>query len=223
MPDVPSNEVAAVASEERRRLTDAVRNLADIVLTAESLSGEELVAAAAAVEALNTGLDGRAPGDAPSGRRTRSELHHTDFLVRSPLIGIMNPVSPPFSRTWRDGKIHCEGSFTAVHEGPPGYVHGGWIALAFDEVLGMTSIAAEHAGMTGKLTVRYRRPTPLFAPLLFEGRVDHLEGNRIVVHGTVSSKGKVTAEAEGLFITIDPEKAARYFGAGNREHLDERA
>ena len=40
--------------------------------------------------------------------------------------------------------------YHAAYEGPPGYVHGGWVALTFDEILGMTNIASGHPGMTGR-------------------------------------------------------------------------
>ena len=41
------------------------------------------------------------------------------------------------------------------------------IALAFDEMLGIANIAAGHPGMTARLIVHYRQPTPLFRELRF--------------------------------------------------------
>ena len=52
-------------------------------------------------------------------------------------------------------------TFGSAYEGPPGHVHGGYVAAAFDELLGMTQSLGGMPGMTGTLTVRYRRPTPL--------------------------------------------------------------
>ena len=52
------------------------------------------------------------------------------------------------------------GGPSSRYEGPPGYVHGGCVALAFDELLGMVNVLNGLGGLTGKLTVRYRRPDP---------------------------------------------------------------
>ena len=64
---------------------------------------------------------------------------------------------------------------SAAYEGPPGLVHGGVVALLLDQILGG---AADHAGvpgMTGTLTVRYRKGTRL-GPVRVTARVDRVEG-----------------------------------------------
>jgi len=62
--------------------------------------------------------------------------------------------------------------------------------------------------MTGTLTIRYRRPTPLLTELTFEAYVDRVEGRKIFTHGTLSANGRLTAEAEGLFIAVGQERFA---------------
>jgi hypothetical protein len=96
-----------------------------------------------------------------------------------------------------------------AYEGPPGCVHGGVIAAAFDEVLGFAQSLGGRPGMTGTLTVKYRRPTPLDTDLIFEGWVDRIEGRKIFTQGRCLADGVVTAEAEGLFISVDFEKMAQ--------------
>ncbi|HEX6311629.1 MAG TPA: PaaI family thioesterase [Acidimicrobiia bacterium] len=197
----------------RIRLTEAVRHLIDAVLTAEDATEAELDAAAVSAERLARDLHRRdALGRRPGGQRTREELSHDDYLPRSPLVGAVSPMAPPVEYEYRDGRFFARGVFHAAYEGPPGYVHGGWIALAFDEVLGMTNIASGHPGMTGRLSVRYRRPTPLHAEVAFESWTENVDGRRIVTRGTLSAGDTVTAEAEGLFVMIDPELALEYFG-----------
>ena len=203
----------------RVRLTEAVRHLIDAVLTAEDATEAELDAAAAAAERLAGDLHGRDPlGDRPEGQRTREELSHDDYLPRSPLVGDVSPMAPPIEYEHRDGRLFAHGVFHAAYEGPPGYVHGGWIALAFDEVLGMTNIASGHPGMTGRLSVRYRRPTPLHTKVAFESWTESVDGRRIVTRGTLTAGDTLTAEAEGLFVVIDPERALEYFGERAYEH-----
>src|SRR4051812_40080195 len=60
---------------------------------------------------------------------------HGDYLPRSPIVGEASPLSPRLD--WEivrndDGRVEVEGrgSFGAAYEGPPGFVHGGWVACA---------------------------------------------------------------------------------------------
>ena len=92
-------------------------------------------------------------------------------------------------------------------------MHGGWIAFAFDEVLGIANIAAGNPGMTARLTVHYRRPTPLFRELRLQAWVDRVEGRRIMSRAEMYDGDTLTAEAEGLFVQPRPELAEQYFGA----------
>ncbi len=203
----------------RIRLTEAVRHLVDAVLTAEDATETELDAAASTAERLAGDLHRRAAlGDRPTGQRTREELSHDDYLPRSPLVGEVSPMAPPIAYEYRDGRLFGHGVFHAAYEGPPGYVHGGWIALAFDEMLGMTNIASGHPGMPGRLSVRYRRPTPLHTEIAFESWTEQVDGRRIITRGTLTAADTVTAEAEGLFVVIDPERALEYFGERAYEH-----
>jgi acyl-coenzyme A thioesterase PaaI-like protein len=197
----------------RIRLTEAVRHLIDAALTAEEATEAQLDEAADKAERLASELQGVAAlGDRPAGVRTREESSHDDYLPRSPLVGEVSPMAPPVEYEYRDGRLFGRGVFHAAYEGPPGYVHGGWIALAFDEILGMANIAGGHPGMTGRLSVRYRRPTPLHTEMRFEAWTEQVDGRRIVTRGTLEADGVVTAEAEGLFVTIDHDLALQYFG-----------
>jgi len=196
---------------QRRRLAEAVRHLVDATLTIEDATEEQLGSAADMTEAVARHL-GREPHDDDRGVRGRAELGHDDYLPRSPLVGVVSPVAPPMTWTADADGLHMQGMFHAAYEGPPGYVHGGWVALTFDELLGMTNIAGGHPGMTGRLTIRYLKPTRLHRPVELHGRIDRVEGRRIVSKGELYVDGVLTAEAEGLFVTIDPRLAAEYFG-----------
>ncbi len=130
------------------------------------------------------------------------------FFDHSPLIGIANPLAPPIRLAVIGNKVEGRATFGVPYEGPPGYVHGGFLAASFDEVLGMAQSMTGNPGMTGTLTIRYRRPTPLLTELVFEAWVDRVEGRKIFTHGTLSANGQLTAEAEGLFIAIGHERFA---------------
>ena len=57
--------------------------------------------------------------------------------------------------------------------------------------------------MTGTLTIRYRRPTPLLAPLELAARHTGQEGRKVFAWGGLYHEGELTAEAEGIFILVD--------------------
>ncbi|MCL4293498.1 MAG: PaaI family thioesterase [Acidimicrobiia bacterium] len=217
-PADPLGPGAVASSAARIRLAGAVRHVIDAVLTTE-VDDEELEAAAAAAEAMAVALGGRHPSEGPpQGRRVQPVRAAADYVGRSPLIGPATPVSPPF--TWEGGPdgVRAHGVFGAAYEGPPGYAHGGWIALAFDEVFGIANYASGRSSMTGSLEIRYRRPTPLHEPVEISGRVARASGRRSVVTGELTVGGRVTAEAEGHFVAIDAERRARYFGAEADRH-----
>jgi len=67
--------------------------------------------------------------------------------------------------------------------------------------------------MTGRLTIRYLKPTPLHRPVELQGWIERVDGRRIVSRGELTADGVLTAETEGLFVTINEELAAEYFPA----------
>lgn len=133
----------------------------------------------------------------------------------SPLLGLANPIAPPVRVAVEDGRVVGRARFGISYEGPPGCVHGGLIAAAFDEVLRLTQLLSGRPGMTGTLTVKYRRPTPLHTELRLEGRVVSVVGRKVTTHATMRAGEELTAEATGLFISVEPD-ALRAL-AGQRE------
>lgn len=129
------------------------------------------------------------------------------FLDRSPLTGAINPVAVPMristssdemGETIAIGRV----SFGAAYEGPPGCVHGGFIAAAFDEVLGVAQSLSGNPGMTVNLAIDYRSPTPLYQPLVFRGRIKQVDGRKISTIGTLHHGDTLCAEASALFISM---------------------
>lgn len=130
------------------------------------------------------------------------------FFDHSPMLGRANPLAPPI-RLWLEGdRILGTATFGAGYEGPPGCVHGGYVAAAFDEVLGSTQSLSGSPGMTGRLTVHYRKPTPLETELRFEGWIESVSGRKILTRGELYAADVLCAEAEGLFISIDVSRFA---------------
>lgn len=144
------------------------------------------------------------------------------FFDQSPMIGLANPLAPPIT-IGRSGPLSAIAtvSFGAAYEGPPGCVHGGFVAAAFDEVLGYVQSLGGNPGMTARLTVHYRSPTPLHTPLVFEGELVRTEGRKIFCTGKVRAKGVLTAEAEGLFVSVDRARFAKLLERRERRERGE--
>jgi len=124
----------------------------------------------------------------------------------SPVMGQGNAVAPPV-KVWPEGDT-VKGSvvFGTAYEGPPGHVHGGWVAAAFDEVLGMIQSLTGLSGMTGTLEVKYLKPTPLHRELKFHAEVDRLTERKIFASGTLHDGETLCATATAIFVAVDFSK-----------------
>ena len=130
------------------------------------------------------------------------------FFDHSPVQGRANPLAPPLQLVLDDGKLVGTATFGAAYEGPPGCVHGGFVAAAFDELLGATQSLSGSPGMTARLTVNYRAPTPLHTELRFVGTLDKVDGRKIYTSGQLYAGEVLCAESDGLFISMNMGKFA---------------
>ena len=89
-----------------------------------------------------------------------------------------------------------------AYEGPPGCVHGGYLAAMFDNLLGVLPyrLTGQRGAFTGRLTVRYRALTPLNAELVLTGKLISVRGRRVTAAGQCHADGILTAEADALFV-----------------------
>jgi len=209
---IPDAEPPEGARAAQLRLAAAIRRVNNLLQEAE-LPGAELDAAARAAEDLAESLarqHGAAVHWGFAEASTAGDTHaHFD---RSPVIGLGNAIAPPLALDIEGDSVRGRVTFGGAYEGPPGHVHGGWIAAVFDELLGMTQSLSGSHGMTGTLTVRYRRPTPLHIPLDLRGLVDRVEGRKIFTLGTLTAGETLCAEAEGIFISVGEEAFAALAG-----------
>ncbi|CAN5618160.1 PaaI family thioesterase [soil metagenome] len=202
-------EAGPVAPERRemRRLAAAARLVIDR-LVATSAPVEVIARAADRLEEASEELAGYPQGRVYEGfAESANAGDPRAFFDHSPIIGASKPLAPPVRLDVVDAEdgptVVGHVRFGAAYEGPPGAVHGGYVAAAFDEVLGMAQSLGGSPGMTGTLTIRYRRPTPLHTELRFEGRLERQEGRKLFTQGRLLDGDALCAEAEGLFITVD--------------------
>ena len=96
------------------------------------------------------------------GRRRVYLDHATD-------IGAFNPCFPEYRFDHLDADTAFgQATFPLVYEGPPGLVHGGFLAVFFDCVIQHQNCLVGLSGKTRSLNVAFRRPTPVLTDLRFD-------------------------------------------------------
>jgi len=203
-----------------RRLANEVRRLIAAVVTSRA-EQDDLERCASQVSEVADALEALPSGSAYEGvaeaalAGADAEIDAHLVYDHSPLIGEASPLAPPVRIEIVEDHVVGTVTFSNPYEGPPGFVHGGYIAAMFDEVLGAAQCLSGTAGMTAHLGVDYRQPTPLNVELRLEGRLDRVEGRKVFVSGTCWHEGQVTSEANGLFITFDADRFSAMRAARN--------
>jgi hypothetical protein len=84
-------------------------------------------------------------------------------------VGEFNPSVPEYRFDRMEGESATGRiTFPVVYEGPPGFVHGGFLGVFVDCVVQHHNLATGSSGMTRTMTVTYRRPVPLLTELSFD-------------------------------------------------------
>ncbi len=205
-----------MTSDPRAELIESLRALM-AKLDRHDIDRETLCALADQVDAVRDSVDGPPRprfydlADAELSARLRA-VHHRDHSL---FAGSHNPLAPPmrFSIDRLDDDREMlvgEVTLDRRYEGPPRAVHGGYVAALFDEMLGGTMRFADgFFGVTGRLTIRYRKPTPIDTPLRFTAWVELVRGRRCEARAELHVDDTRHAEATGLFVKVPPGSVAR--------------
>lgn len=201
-PMPPYNELWAT----RRRIAQQLRALNENLLTHDVTQDELLQIEKNLAPLVSTSIAAPAIHGRLEWAATAADHGTYHLLSRetTPIAGHGNAMSPPL-HMWLDhdkGEAHATITLGWAYEGPPKCVHGGWVAALFDEFLGCAQLLSGDTGATGNLSVRYKRPTPLNTELVLFAKVKEVHGRKIVMEGTISANGVVTASCEGLFVSF---------------------
>jgi acyl-coenzyme A thioesterase PaaI-like protein len=169
-----------------------------------------------AVEALAGQVESSPP------RRRNARDMNSDLFVVAPAQGaatgsrfadciVTGPANPMglAAQALRDGDdavLRC--TLGDAFEGAPGRAHGGVVAALFDEVMGFVLSIVGTPAFTGRLTVSYRAPVPIGVPLEFRARLTRRHGRKLLMVGEARRGDRLLAEAEALFVAVDPERFA---------------
>jgi len=138
----------------------------------------------------------------------------SDEIQRQPgseycfVCGLKNPIGLKLDFYNNRERVWTEFTPQEYHQGWPGVLHGGIITALLDETIGRVAFLYDKWVQTGKIEVKFRKPTPLGQKLLVTGELVRDVGRAMEMRGTVklADSGEVLAEAIGLFIRM-PDSA----------------
>jgi acyl-coenzyme A thioesterase PaaI-like protein len=106
--------------------------------------------------------------------------------------------------TDEDHRVIARVWFGPGAEGPPGHAHGGAIAAALDEAMGVAVWVAGHPMVAGRLVTDFRRMVPLGTVATIYTEVHGVEGRKVrVTARLVATSDAPHAEGEAVFVRLD--------------------
>jgi acyl-coenzyme A thioesterase PaaI-like protein len=147
-----------------------------------------------------------------------------------PDVKIGERVGPHYARCFGCGSDHPTGlhlqaviaegltvsaEFTAaeVHQGAPGLAHGGVLATAIDEALGMVVWLLRKPYVTGRLETDFLRPVPVGATLHIRARCSGVSGRKAYLEAEAhlgGPDGPVAVRGAALFVEVPIEHFAEH-------------
>ena len=129
--------------------------------------------------------------------------------------GRLNPDGLQIKSYWDGDETVCNFMPRPYHTAMKGSVYGGLIASVIDcHGTGTAAAAAYRAQeremgtepdlrfITASLHVDYLRPTPIDAPMELRGRVEEIQGRRVVVNIVLRSKGNICARGKVVAVQM---------------------
>lgn len=201
-----ADEVEWAPSPERRALAEALRQLLDVAV--ETGAGPaQLTAATAAIDEVTASIAGAVI-------RPDFSVEPNSYRSHMSLVGgLSHPIAPQLHMDVQGDGGSGEVIVSRLFQGGPGLCHGGVVALLVDHAMGCVANRLDRPAMTVRLTLRYRRPTPIEVPLTVSVRLDRIEGRQLHLSATVAARGEVTVEADGVFLVLTTENLDAVFGS----------
>lgn len=171
----------------------AIRRLSSLLLSLEH-AHPTVDAILAQISDWESELCGAVPPDSAPRIGADDDGRRRVYLDHATDIGAFNPCFPEYRFDHLDGEI-ASGTvtFPLVYEGPPGLVHGGFLAVFFDCVMQHHNCVAGLSGKTRSLQVTFRRRAPVLTQLRF-GIV------RCEVHRGIISTARLLLDDEVLCV-----------------------
>ena len=95
--------------------------------------------------------------------------------------------------------------FDERHQGGPGIAHGGLVAAALDEAVGLLATWYAFPAVTARIFVRYRRPVPINTELLIRATLDEARGRRLHIDAAITDGDERLAECKAALLHVPLE------------------
>lgn len=227
----PDSRAALLAPSTRRFAVDFLPGVTDREIDDEALSTPERIAAIelgsiarrlleAVVSSQASPSELAAVVEGIRGIAEQMEAGAEEFSVHAiddlaagvrmfnPAVGQANPVAPPIRLYMTPiGSELGWLEFGRIHEGVPGYAHGGFTALVLDQVMTRANGLAGTAGVTLNMQIEYHRVVPVGERLVVSAEVVQQEGRKVRTRSWIAAASDPEtplASATGLFLQLPP-------------------
>jgi acyl-coenzyme A thioesterase PaaI-like protein len=179
-------------------LAGVLRDLTSTVLSLER-SSPELERLLEELRGVHARLVDEAPADPAPRIGADAVADQRVYVDHSRDVGDYNPCFPQYDLVVDVEATSAHGTveFPICYEGPPGIVHGGFLAVFFDCVLQQLNCDLGQAGKTAELSVRFRRPAPVLTRLVVRAERT-IDDSRIRSHAALLRDDAVLCEANML-------------------------
>jgi acyl-coenzyme A thioesterase PaaI-like protein len=137
--------------------------------------------------------------------------------------GRLNEEGHQIKSYWDGDETVCTFRPRPYHTAAPGFVYGGLIASLIDcHSTGTAAAAAYRAEgremgtepplrfVTGSLSVKYLKPTPIDATLELRSRITEIKGRKVVVTTELAARGAVCARGEVVALQMPDTMKAEH-------------
>ena len=137
--------------------------------------------------------------------RDRIERQWTDKCFG---CGQQNPGGLKLRFRTEGESVVAEFTPSAVHEGYPGYLHGGITCALLDEAMGWAAyhLSSGSLAVTARVQIKFRRPLLIEEPLTVTASITRRSTRHLWTEASIRRRdGKVAAEATAIMVIRDSE------------------
>jgi acyl-coenzyme A thioesterase PaaI-like protein len=122
-----------------------------------------------------------------------------------------NPIGLRLPQPAAEGLTEYEAffHFDERHQGAPGIAHGGLVAAALDEAVGLLATWYAFPSVTARIFVRFRKPVPINTEVQVRARIDDARGRRIHATASITDGEIVLAETRAALLHVPLEHFLR--------------
>ena len=169
-------------------LVGSIRRLQDLVACSQPIDSRARQARDHLEQAMELLEEFR---EQPGGLNIRGDIAgHDDLLI-----------VPVNMARWNENSAEGTVQFSSFHHGGGGRVHGGVIALLFDDFIGRLA-NFQQITRTAYMHVNYRAVCPIGRNLVIRGQVVRRERRKMFLSGELTDNDTLIADCEGLWVVL---------------------